>query len=170
MSKFYNEDLYESIEHPDFFNAEQLLFIKNGYKRLFDDVLKKIEYNNDKEYVRIEEANFTRSTVNKRLDWCQIVSSVRSKETHDKGKRVQLDFVTGTSEFEFVDRLNDWSTTIVNIMEDKFKEIGRPAKVTDIAFHNFSQGLKIHCDGQDVLTKLKKKNPRPLHHPNYKLE
>lgn len=168
--KFYNEELYESIEHPDFFNAEQLLFIKNGYKRLFNDVLKQIEYDTDKEYVRIEEANFTRSPANKRLDWCQIVSSVRDKQTHDKGKRIQLDFENDKPGFEFVDNLNDWSTTIVNIMEDKFKKIGRPAKVMDIAFHNFSQGLKIHCDGQDVLTKLKKKNPRPEHHPNYELE
>ena len=63
MSKFYNEELYESIEHPNFFDAEQLLFIKNGYKRLYDDVVKDIQYDSDKEYIRIEEANFTRSLI-----------------------------------------------------------------------------------------------------------
>ena len=170
MSKFYNEELYESIEHPDFFNEEQLQFVKKGYKRLFDDVVKKVEYDTDKEYVRIEEANFTRSPRNKRLNWCQIVASVRDKVEHHRQQRIQLDFDRTKPGFEFVDNLNSWSTTIINIMEERFREIGRPAKVMDIAFHNFSQGLKIHCDGQDFLTKLKNKVPRPEHHPNYKLE
>lgn len=170
MSKFYNEELYESIEHPNFFDAEQLLFIKNGYKRLYDDVVKDIQYDSDKEYIRIEEANFTRSPINRRLNWCQIVASVRDKESHDRNQRIQLDFERNKPGFEFVDKLNDWAGTIVKIMEIKFKEIGRPAKVMDIAFHNFSQGLKIHCDGQDILTKLKNKVPRPAHHPNYAVE
>ncbi len=165
--KFYNEELYESIEHPDFFDAEQLLFIKNGYKSLFDGVLEKVEYDTDKEYVRIEEANFTRSTRNKRLNWCQIVASVRDYAEHNKQQRIQLDFDRNKPGFGFVDNLNAWTTTIINIMEKRFKEIGRPAKVMDIAFHNFSSGLRIHCDGQDIKTRLKNTVPRPDHHPNY---
>lgn len=170
MSKFYNEDLYESIEHPDFFNAEHLKFIKDGYKGLFDKVLAQIDYDSENEYVRIEEANFTRSPVNNRLNWCQIVSSVRDKKEHDRKQRVQLDFDRHKPGFEFVNNLNEWTTTIINIMEKRFEEIGRPAKVMDIAFHNFSTGLRIHCDGQDVKTKLKNTVPRPEHHPNYTFE
>ena len=115
MSKFYNEDLYESIEHPDFFNAEHLKFIKDGYKGLFDKVLAQIDYDSENEYVRIEEANFTRSPVNNRLNWCQIVSSVRDKKEHDRKQRVQLDFDRHKPGFEFVNNLNEWTTTIINI-------------------------------------------------------
>jgi hypothetical protein len=170
MSKFYNEELYESIEHPNFFDAEQLQFIKNGYQDLFDKVLAQITYDSNNEYVRIEEANFTRSPINKRLNWGQIGASVRDKESHDSKRFKQLSFQRNQPGFEFVDNLNDWTSTIIGIMEKRFEEIGRPAKVMDIAFHNFSQGLRIHCDGQDILTKLKNSVPRPAHHPNYAIE
>ena len=164
-NKFYNEELYESIEHPNFFDASELKFVVDGYNELYNSVCSKIELQQEDNYIRIEEANFTRGA-DSRLDWCQIVSSVRDK-LHDKVQRVQMDYNKGEPGFEFVDNLNDWTSKIILIMEKRFEEIGRPSRVLDIAFHNFSQGLRIHCDGQDIKTKLKNTVPRPEHHPNY---
>ena len=45
MSKFYNEELYESIEHPDFFNEEQLndrrRFIENNDKIGYSKIIRR---------------------------------------------------------------------------------------------------------------------------------
>ena len=136
--KFYNEELYESIEHPNFFDASELKFVVDGYNELYNSVCSKIELQQEDNYIRIEEANFTRGA-DGRLDWCQIVSSVRDK-LHDKVQRVQMDYNKGEPGFEFVDNLNDWTSKII---------------------------LIIHCDGQDVKTRLKNTVPRPEHHPNY---
>ena len=166
-NKFYNEDLYDSLQQPNFFNDTELKFVTDGYWKLYDEVLNKIEeFDQDTSYMRIEEANFSRKGTSNVL-WSQIVCAIRDKESHNRKKRIQLDFNQGNEEFEFIQKYNDWLKEIIRMMEIKFEEIGRPAKVVDIAFHNFSSSLKIHCDGQDILQKLKNTSPRPRHHPKY---
>lgn len=167
MNKFYNENLYDSLQYPNFFNESELKFVTDGYWKLYNDVLNKIEtFDHDKSYMRIEEANFSRKGTPD-IVWSQIVSAIRNKEKHSKEKRVQLDFWHKDDGFEFIQKYNNWLKDTISIMEKRFEEIGRPAKVVDIAFHNFASALKIHCDGQDILQKLKNKSPRPKHHPKY---
>jgi len=166
-NKFYNEDIYDSLQYPNFFSEDELKFVTDGYWKLYNDVLDKIEkFDQSTLYMRIEEANFSRKGTPDVI-WSQIVSAIRDKEQHDRKKRVQLDFWHENEGFEFIQKYNNWLKEIIRIMENRFEQIGRPAKVVDIAFHNFSSSLKIHCDGQDIFQKLKTKSPRPRHHPKY---
>ena len=167
MSKEYNENLYESIQHPDFFNQSQLELVRSGYWNLYNDVIKDQNLTlADDEYFRINEVNFLKHDD---IDWCQIVGKIYDTTEYKVQQKIQIDF-NQNEPMRFIESYKDWLHNIIEIMEQGFAEIGRPSKIKAIAFHNFSAGLKIHCDGQDINVELKRAVPRPSNHPNYTKE
>jgi len=180
MTNWYNSNTYDSIQQPDFFNEKEMDWVKGIYWNMFNDFCKTYipDHLDDNKYIRIEEANFSKSPwpINSNsnfLTWGQIVGKVYEIDTDgiplkqiDK-TTVDFDPIENDNWSWLIDQYQKPFIEIAELMEHKFAELGRPAYIKDIAFHNMAHGLTVHNDGQDVRTKLKNTVPRPDHHPNY---
>ena len=183
METWYNNDTYDSIQQPDFFNEKEMNWVKDIYWNMFDDFCKTYmsHHISEKKYIRIEEANFTKSPwpisfygtdPANVITWGQIVGKVYDVDANGKllqqCDKITIDFQPNNENWAWlIDQYQKPFLEIADLMEHKFAELERPAYVKDLAFHNMAHGLKVHNDGQDIKTKLKNAVPRPDHHPNY---
>lgn len=165
MDKFYNENIYETIQQPDFFSQKDLEHVKSVYYKLYYDVEKICNFDLANSFMRIEEANFKNYGKNK-IQTAQIEVKKRDNNTKKITERFTIKEDTQDSSL-IVEKYNDMLCNIKKLLEENFTKIGRPAKVIDLAFHNFSSALPIHCDGQDIGANLKRATKRPRNHPNY---
>ena len=165
MNKFYNENLYETIQHLDFFSQKDLEYVRSVYYKLYHDVEKICNFDLTNSFMRIEEANFKNRGENT-IQTAQI--EVRKRDNHNNKITEKFTIKPGTQDSTvIVEKYNDMLFDIIRLLEEKFRAIGRPAKVIDLAFHNFGAALPIHCDGQDIKTNMKRAKRRPMNHPNY---